>query len=337
MERSKDIAPLSGKEDVRLIGIDWGSTGLRIFLMSENGRLIGNREAASGVSVIQGGNAGYMRTLQELAGDWLTTWSDAPLLACGMVGSKHGWQEVPYVNCPADAQHIARNAVRVDTGSLLAAPHSLHILPGLLYRPEGGAPDVMRGEETQIVGALQGQSDWASQSCIVMPGTHSKWASVVDGKVHAFATHMTGELFAVLKQHSVLGRLMPAASDAATVKTEASETGFIAGLDAARKMLGQGLGHQLFSVRTLGLMGDMPPDGLPDYLSGLLIGNEILAGLQWRSTHGLGHAPLILIGEASLCARYARALSYLGVKPDAVLVNTAPAGLWQLASVARLV
>ncbi|MFZ6765792.1 2-dehydro-3-deoxygalactonokinase [Undibacterium sp. Di26W] len=337
MERSKDIAPLSGNEDVRLIGIDWGSTGMRVFLMSQNGRIIGHREAASGISVIQGGKAAYMRTLQELAGDWLTTWPDAPLLACGMVGSKHGWQEVPYVNCPADAQHIARNAIRVDTGSLLAAPSSLHILPGLLYRPEAGAPDVMRGEETQIVGALQGQSDWASQSCIVMPGTHSKWASIVDGKVHAFATHMTGELFAVLKQHSVLGRLMPAASDGAAGRVEEDEACFIAGLEAARKMLGQGLGHQLFSVRTLGLMGDMPSTGLPDYLSGLLIANELLAGLHWRTTHGLGHAPLILIGDAALCARYARALSYLGVKPDAVLVNTAPAGLWHLASVARLV
>ncbi|WP_162059033.1 2-dehydro-3-deoxygalactonokinase [Undibacterium sp. KW1] len=326
--QSKAVLPLNAKENVSLIGIDWGSTGLRIFLIGQNGQLIDSREAASGISVMQGGQAAYVRELQELAGDWLTNWPDVPLLACGMVGSKHGWQEVPYVQSPADAHDIAINILSIDAGNLRSVPSRLGIVPGLLYR--GDAPDVMRGEETQIVGALQGQPDWASRSCIVMPGTHSKWASIVDGKVQAFATHMTGELFAVLKQHSVLGRLMPA------VQGESSDASFVAGLDVARKMMAQGLSHQLFSVRTLGLMGDMPPDGLADYLSGLLIANELLAGLHWRSEHGLAHAPLILIGDASLCGRYSLALSRFGFKPDAVLLNSAPAGLWHLAFTAGM-
>ncbi|MFZ6712358.1 2-dehydro-3-deoxygalactonokinase [Undibacterium sp. TC9W] len=326
--QSKAVLPLNAKENVSLIGIDWGSTGLRIFLIGQSGRLIDSQEAASGISVMQGGQTAYVRVLQELAGDWLTSWPDVPLLACGMVGSKHGWQEVPYVQSPADAHDIAINILSIDAGNLRPVPSRLGIVPGLLYR--GDAPDVMRGEESQIVGALQGQPDWASQSCVVMPGTHSKWASIVDGKVQAFATHMTGELFAVLKQHSVLGRLMPA------VQGESSDASFIAGLDVARKMMAQGLSHQLFSVRTLGLMGDMPPDGLADYLSGLLIANELLAGLHWRSEHGLAHAPLILIGDASLCGRYSLALSRFGVKPDAILLNTAPAGLWHLAFTAGM-
>ncbi|MES2037346.1 MAG: 2-dehydro-3-deoxygalactonokinase [Pseudomonadota bacterium] len=326
--QSKAVLPLDDKENVSLIGIDWGSTGLRIFLIGQNGQLIDSRQAASGISVMQGGQAAYVQVLQELAGDWLASWPDVPLLACGMVGSKHGWQEVPYVQSPADARDIAINTLSIDAGDLRPMPSRLGIVPGLLYR--GDAPDVMRGEETQIVGALQGQPDWASQSCIVMPGTHSKWASIVDGKVQVFATHMTGELFAVLKQHSVLGRLMPA------VQGQTDNTTFIAGLDAARKLMGQGLSHQLFSVRTLGLMGEMPHSGLADYLSGLLIANELLTGLHWRSEHGLVHAPLILIGDASLCARYSLAFSRLGVKPDAVLVNTAPAGLWHLAVTAGM-
>lgn len=326
--QSKAILPLNAKEKVSLIGVDWGSTGLRTFLIGQNGRLIDSREAASGISVIQGGQTAYVQVLRELAGDWLTSWPDTPLLACGMVGSKHGWQEVPYVQNPADARAIAINILPIDAGDLRPVPSRLGIVPGLLYR--GDAPDVMRGEETQIVGALQGQPDWASQSCIIMPGTHSKWASIVEGKVQAFATHMTGELFAVLKQHSVLGRLMPA------VQGENSDASFIAGLDTARKMMAQGLCHQLFSVRTLGLMGDMPLGGLADYLSGLLIANELLAGLHWRSEYGLAHAPLILIGEASLCRRYSLALSRFGIKPDAVLLNTAPAGLWHLALTAGM-
>lgn len=326
--QGKAVLPLNAKENVSLIGIDWGSTGLRIFLIGQDGQLIDSREAASGISVMQGGQAAYVQVLQNLAGDWLVSWPDVPLLACGMVGSKHGWQEVPYVQSPVNAQDIAVNILSIDAGDLRSAPSRLGIVPGLLYR--GDAPDVMRGEETQIVGALQGQPDWASQSCIVMPGTHSKWASIVDGKVQAFATHMTGELFAVLKQHSVLGRLMP------TGQGEADDASFITGLDAARKMMGQGLSHQLFSVRTLGLMGDMPPGGLADYLSGLLIANELLAGLHWRSEYGLAHAPLILIGDASLCARYALAFFRLGVKPDTVLLNTAPSGLWHLAVTAGM-
>ncbi|MBI3728952.1 MAG: 2-dehydro-3-deoxygalactonokinase, partial [Burkholderiales bacterium] len=101
--QSKAVLPLDAKENVSLIGIDWGSTGLRIFLIAQNGQLIDSREAASGISVMQGGQAAYVQVLQELAGDWLASWPDVPLLACGMVGSKHGWQEVPYVQSPADA------------------------------------------------------------------------------------------------------------------------------------------------------------------------------------------------------------------------------------------
>jgi len=145
------------------------------------------------------------------------------------------------------------------------------------------------------------------------------------GRVHGFATHMTGELYAVLRQHSVLGRLMP--PDATATSPEAFEQGIAAARDHGEA----GLPSQLFSVRSLGLAGRIAPEGLAGYLSGLLIGHELRAGLAWRETRRLTGAPLRLIGELQLCERYARALALFG-EPDArALSNTAPAGLWQLA------
>ena len=307
---------------VTLIGIDWGSSGLRVFLIDAEGRLIDSRAAEQGASTLSGSAAAYAQALDALAGDWLRAWPQAPLLACGMVGSQHGWHEVPYARCPADASALAAQAVAVPA----AVDGRLRIVPGLLHDPHGAAPDVMRGEETQIVGALHLHPHLNARCCIVLPGTHSKWAQVVAGRVQSFATHLTGELFALLRQHSVLGRLMPAAT-----VTDASA--FADGVAAA--LAGTDLSHQLFAVRTLGLLQRLPTSALADYLSGLLIGHEVGAGLAWRAAAGLADAPLVLVGEAPLCARYAQALQQMNLRPDAVLPNTAPAGLWRIAMAAE--
>ncbi len=343
---SSGDASVAQSTDVRLIGIDWGSSGLRIFLIGANGVVLASRDAPHGITVMQNSQKTYSEILNDLAADWFSSWPDAPVLACGMVGSKHGWQEVPYVQCPANARQIAGKSIAVNDGAKQAdsSVTRLAIVPGLLYRTENVAPDVMRGEETQIIGALLSQPEWARQCCIVMPGTHSKWAHILDDQVSAFATHMTGELFAVLRQHSVLGRLMPQAdgtkTDGAKADTQhptPDQTSFFAGVDAARNSPHAGLGHQLFSVRTLGLMGDIPETGLADYLSGLLIGHELVAGLAWRTNAGLAKAPLILVGEQLLCQRYALALQRFDIDVTAVLPNTAPAGLWSLALASGLV
>jgi 2-dehydro-3-deoxygalactonokinase len=189
------------------------------------------------------------------------------------------------------------------------------IVPGLMH--DGAQPDVMRGEETQIVGALALHPELAAQSCLVLPGTHAKWARVEAGRVTGFSTHMTGELYALLRQHSVLARLMPA------VAAPSSE-GFLAGVDAARNR--GALGHQLFAVRSLGLFRRLPPEQLQDYLSGLLIGHEISHELAAAAP-----ARLALIGEPALCGRYAQALARFGLSAPLQLDNTAPAGLWRLA------
>ncbi len=304
----------------QLIALDWGSSSLRAMRLGAGGELLEQRNSTAGASTLHGGPAVFGAALDELIGDWHAL--DAPLLACGMVGSQHGWREVPYVEAPADAAALRAGALEVDWRG-----RAIALLPGLRGRNARGVPDLMRGEETQVVGALQLRPELAARSLFVLPGTHSKWAAVREGRVQSFATQLSGEMYALLRQHSVLGRLMPEAS------VDHAE-GFAAGVAAARDAGETGLLHQLFSVRTLGLSGQLPPEALPDYLSGLLIGHELRAGLYWRQAAGLAGAPLQLVGEPLLCERYARALVQCGQTCLPPLPNTAAAGLWALAQTA---
>jgi len=187
-------------------------------------------------------------------------------------------------------------------------------------------PDVMRGEEIQISGALSENPSWAVHCCMVLPGTHSKWVAVQQGQLMRFSTYMTGELFAVLSQHSILGRLLP---EDRSAKRELDREAFELGLSQAQHSRAGELTHQLFATRTLGLTGRLPPAALADYLSGLLIGSELVSGLAGVQEHAA--MPLVMIGEPALCKRYADALAYLGQPVAAVLGNTAAPGLWNFA------
>jgi 2-dehydro-3-deoxygalactonokinase len=303
----------------RLIALDWGSTRLRAWLLGEGGAVLAERGSDDGASRIHGGAAAFDAALQALASDWLAT--GLPAIACGMVGSAHGWREAPYVACPARLDQLHQHLLELRT----TVGTRLLIAPGLLDEPAGGTPDVMRGEETQIVGLLAHQPALVAACTVLMPGTHSKWVQLRQGRVVGLRTRMTGELYAVLHQHSVLGRMMPAADE--TFDDQA----FDAGLAAARRGEGRDLGGQLFAVRTLGLTGRLAVQALPDYLSGLLIGHEVLAGLPCVS------GTLALVGEATLCQRYVQALQTLGVTPHSVNANTASPGLWQIAHQAGVV
>jgi 2-dehydro-3-deoxygalactonokinase len=294
--------------EARLIALDWGSTRLRAFLLGDGGAVLATRHSDQGAATLAN-PAAFEQALVDVTGAWRAARADLPVLACGMVGSQHGWREAPYAPCPADAAALASRTLSLGQG--------VHIVPGLV--DEGARPDVMRGEETQIFGVLDLHPALAADACLVLPGTHAKWARVRDARVTGFATHMTGELYALLRQQSVLARLMPA--DGASAPSPA---GFLAGVDASRE--GGALGHQLFAVRTLGLLKRLPPEQLPDYLSGLLIGHEIAHELR----PGLA-APLALVGEPALCERYAQALARFGLDAPLQLDNTAPAGLWRLA------
>ncbi len=302
----------------RIIGLDWGSSTLRAMQLGPDGQVLELRSSKRGASGLAGEAEAFSAALDELVGDWRD--ADVPVWACGMVGSQHGWREVPYADCPADPGSLAAASLAADWHG-----HPVHILPGLRCHLPHGVLDIMRGEETQVVGALTLATPLTEAACIVMPGTHSKWTEVRDGRVHAFSTYMTGEMFALLRQHSVLSKLMSA-------RAGSDLQACAAGMRAARDHGDLGLSHQLFSVRTLGLDKTLRPQALPDYLSGLLIGHELRAGLRWRQGLRLGGAPLALIGEEPLVRRYLLGLEIFDVAASLSLSNTAGAGLFRLAT-----
>ena len=281
-----------------LIALDWGTSSLRAYAMAADGRLLAARDTPLGIMHVANGD--FHAALRQCCGDWLDAAPHARLIASGMIGSQQGWREAPYCPCPADAAAIAHavTAIEIDRG------RTLHIVPGVSCSgAASGVPDVMRGEETQIIGALPA----TGVHLAVLPGTHSKWVWVENGSITRFSTWMTGEVYAALTQHTILGRLMQIGAphdDAAFAR------GVAYGFDQPAALL-----QRIFSARTLGLFAQLEAAALPSYLSGVLIGAEIggaLAGMR-HTRHPSGTpAPVTLLGGATLTARYAAALSLCG-------------------------
>ena len=334
-----------GTESLRpaLVGLDWGTSSLRAHCFASDGALLETRSRPWGIRSLPDG--GFAAALTAIAGDWLA-WRPAPrLVACGMVGSRQGWREAPYVECPTDARSLAAALVPCDTGPDLATG-PLWIVPGAIRPAARDAhperlPDVMRGEETQVCGALAVAPELADDALVVLPGTHSKWCAVRDGRLTSFTTFMTGELFAVLRDHSLLGAPLqfgahPARRDAtgATYSPPHDDAGaaFLRGVRIARDAGAEGGSARLFSTRTLFLTGDLAAADVADHLSGLLVGDEIRAALAAPGM-SRGHAP-VLVGDGLLCARYRAAFAEFGIAEVRLLGDTAPAGLWTIARVA---
>jgi 2-dehydro-3-deoxygalactonokinase len=316
-----------------LIALDWGTTSLRVFLLDDRGAIAMQREAPWGIQQLPGASLveGFNQAFESMVGDWLARWPGLPVIASGMVGSAHGWREAPYLTCPV---YIASFHQHLTAVTSLSGTR-IHIAPGLVLPSQvtrGGGTvvaDVMRGEEIQVLGALSIRPEWQDECCIVLPGTHSKWVWVKAGQVAQFMTSMAGELFAVLRQHSILGRLMPVSMPDST-QWEAFEKGVSLAYAAAPGMLIS----LMFSARSRVLTGELASYESPDYLSGLLIGSELAAALKQH--HGKPVTTLGLVGSPELCSRYERALALVGHRPSAVLGNTAPQGLWKVAVAAGL-
>lgn len=300
-----------------LIALDWGTSNLRASLLDGGGIALESRSAPGGVMAVEGGR--FAEALMGLCGDWITS-TACPLIASGMVGSRQGWKEAPYLPCPASLAEAARRLTTVAVEG--ATGRQLHIVPGLQCVDAQGQFDVMRGEETQIWGA-----DLAGGSCCVLPGTHSKWAWLgAAGSIGAFHTFMTGELYGLLTRNGILGRLMVYGHN----RPEAFDAGVRLGLQ------GHGaLSHTIFAARTAGLMGQVAPEGLPDYLSGILIGGEVGSGSA-AMTPAQREQGVLLIGDDDLCARYARALVLQGVASQRAPEGTTTSGQWRIASAAGL-
>jgi 2-dehydro-3-deoxygalactonokinase len=303
-----------------LIALDWGTTSFRAYLVDSRGATLDRRTAVAGIMQIQGGD--FEGTFEREVGPWLERAPDLPVIVSGMITSRQGWVEVPYLPCPAGVHEIARALHKHAT----ARGRTVHFVPGLSLRAPDGMPDVLRGEETQIVGALV---DRPSAGLFLLPGTHSKWLRVEGGRIAWFATFMTGELFAVLRQHSILGRLIEgeAHDDAAF------QRGARYGLDAGAQS--GGLLKRLFSARTLGLMGDIEGTGVSSYLSGLLLGSEVREALGCVSAEARDQG-VVLVGGSELVARYAEVLALAGVPAGHAAPDAAARGLFRIAETGGL-
>lgn len=278
---------MSGHE---VIG-DWGTSRLRLFRV-EGGRITARREGP-GIGAVAGqAEAAFADTIAP----WLEKEKPAAIRLCGMVGARDGWREAPYADCPADAAAWAAAALRFDWRGI-----PVRIMAGLACVGSDGVPDVMRGEETQIFGAMAIDAALAEgRHLIVLPGTHNKWSVVEDGRIASFRTVPTGELFALLRDRSTLG---PKAEE---VDPAEEAAGFAEGLDRAGK---GGLLASLFAARSMRLQAGRPAGWTLGYLSGLLIGCEIA---EIRATLGATQ-DIVLIGDARLSARYAEALTMQGL------------------------
>jgi len=324
-------APAVAVEQAALVGLDWGTTSLRAYLFDAAGNVLAAQESPAGIMNLPRAaeQGGFDAAFDAVCGAWLERVPGLPVIAAGMVGSAQGWLEVPYVDAPANADALVAGIVRVQT----ARGVTLHIVPGVLQR--GELPNVMRGEETQIFGALSAAAaatDSEAPALIGLPGTHAKWVVVRGERIERFHTFMTGEVFAALREHTILGRTMVTPD---RLDTDA----FRRGVNIARLKGQAGPLATVFSTRTLGLTGQLAAVQQPDYLSGLLIGHE-LAGLDavlaQQQTGLAGHA-LRLIGNEALCERYRLALTQFGC-PQAELVKQATEhGLWRIATQAGLV
>jgi 2-dehydro-3-deoxygalactonokinase len=288
-----------------LIVVDWGTSALRGALLDGQGRVLAEVSAPAGILNVPPGR--FAEVFRDNFGRWQDTY-DALCLISGMAGSRQGWREAPYCACPAGFADIASQLLWIEPGRIA-------IVPGLRYE-ERGVPDVMRGEETQVFGALDllGVAD----AQLVLPGTHSKWVTVRGGRIEAFRTFMTGELYALLRQHSILARTLPDSDG------ELDADAFRQGLEHARESAS--LLHAAFSVRTLSLFERMAPAVQPSYLSGLVIGEELRAQPRIEAD-----PPVVVIGAPALTARYRLALDALGTASQAIGAEATWRGSWAIA------
>ncbi len=302
--------------DMRLIAVDWGTSNLRAYLLDESGSRRDDRTSRRGVGHLCAPQE-FAATFNELLAPWLSACSDVPVLISGMAGSAEGWVEAGYVSCPAGAAELAAAL----TPLTQLAPRRAYVVPGCIGHSVAGQTDVMRGEETQLVGAMKmtGRNDglWC------LPGTHSKWVRTRGGKITELSTFLTGDAYEALRCHTILSKTV----EDGGIRLDA----FDEGLERSRR--GGGLLHHLFSVRSEVLSGERVRDGAGSYLSGLLVGAEIAAILE-----SYPREPIVaLVGQPELSRLYLRACRHFE-RQSHVLdgEQAAIGGLWELAGMAGL-
>jgi 2-dehydro-3-deoxygalactonokinase len=273
-----------------MIGVDWGTTSFRAFRLAADGNIRDRRTALRGILNIQ--NNKFADSLREEIGPWLAAGENHVLLS-GMIGSRQGWKEAQYLPCPAGAPEIAAALVEIEFDWA-----QVKLVPGLSATDEAGVAEVMRGEETQVLGVLTAMGG-SGLACL--PGTHSKWTRVEGNRIVGFTTHMTGETFGALRGHTILGRMMR--------EGPADGAPFDAGVRRAADS--GGLLHHIFGARAEVLAGKLAETDAAAYLSGILIGNEVRAAMDGRRGEVVH-----VIGAPDLTALYAQAISSFGGFPE---------------------
>ena len=308
-------------DQASFIAVDWGTTNLRAFLMNQDGHIQAQRDSDRGMLKL--GSTEFEHVLADFLGDWLT--SDLPIYMAGMVGSRGGWQEVPYQQCPMKLDDLADKLQWLTT----SLPNPIAIVPGLQGIGIAGLVDVMRGEETQLLGALdwleeQGRADDAPIFCL--PGTHCKWAQITHGEVSQFSTSITGELYARLNDESSLVKGLPKPEQ---INAVAFNQGVLASQQAG------GILHHVFSARSRFVCGDLAAEEVRDYLSGVVIGHDVNDTLEALKEASSNHSinSVIIIGSQALAERYGLALSAHHLSTEFLPANEASIrGLKRLAN-----
>ncbi len=261
------------------IAVDWGTTNRRAWRIGADRRVADEIDDDQGVLAVPAG--GFPRAVAQIR----ERLGGLPLLLAGMVGSNRGWVETDYVPCPAGLEEVAARLVWVDPGEVA-------IVPGICFSTAAAA-DVMRGEEVQILGAAA-EAMVAPDALVCHPGTHNKWVKLEGGRLAAFRTVMTGELFSLLKEHSILADLL----------ADEAEPGpaFVAGV--RHGLAEDDLPAELFAVRARVLLGKAPRDQAASYASGLLIGSDVRIGLRFAR-----EGEVAAMGRPELTRLYAAALA----------------------------
>jgi 2-dehydro-3-deoxygalactonokinase len=298
----------------KFIGGDWGTTQLRLFLCGEDPSPLEQLDGPGANRVC----GAFERALDALIRNWTERHGELPIILSGMVGSSAGWVQTPYVACPVKAEQLAAGCVRLRNGRI-------QIVPGVSCRNRLGAPDYMRGEETQLLGVLQLQPALREgRHLVCLPGAHTKWAILQDGSVNEFLTAPTSEVYSSLCSHTTL------VPNGASGKGEVSIEGFSRGIARVQQFPDVSVLHRLFESRSLRLSGELGSEHAASYLSGLLIGSDVHGALQLLLP-GVTNPAVHIIGSTELCRLYSIALNT--VSDQISVIDNATATLQGLARV----
>ena len=278
-----------------MIAVDWGTTTFRAYRLAPAGSIVEKRSAELGILAVQGHK--FAEALESQIGDWLDA-DSGPVVMCGMIGSRQGWKEAPYLAAPVSLESLAKNLCPLGE----TAGAMVSIVPGVCL-DDPTEPDVMRGEEAQILGALLALG--RRSGSFLLPGTHSKWAVVSEGRLTSFRTYMTGEVFGLLRKTGTIAQLV----DGEAIDPAA----FRRGVERAKAGAGRDLLHALFGTRAQSLLGRLAGSEVAGYLSGLLIGTELSDALDWLRRHG-ELRELAAIGAPAMLDNYRLAAKLFGLE-----------------------